>query len=136
MPISNINTGDQAFNAPPAVQPLPAPTPSQKIVQDANRTEFTTDSLGRVLGVKRINARHRFRVVKALSSATGEKPQALFLALVACACVSIDGEPVPFPHSEMTVEALISRLEQEGLDAVGACPAEKFPEATRQDLKN
>jgi hypothetical protein len=140
--ISNIRTDDiHPQHQQPRVAPLPAPipagpTPTQQIVQDANRIEYVTDSLGRVLGVKRINAKHRFRVVKALSTATGEKPQALFLALIACACCSVDGDQVPFPINEIQVEALISRLEQEGLDAIGECIATKFPDASRQDIKN
>jgi hypothetical protein len=135
--ISNITSGEQVFNAPaPNVQPLSAPTPSQRIIEDANRIEYTTDALGRTLGVTRISAKLRVRVVKALSAANGEKPQYLFMAMVACACVSIDGNPVVFPLNEITGDALISRLEHEGLDAIGECIAQKFPEATRQDIKN
>jgi hypothetical protein len=141
--ISNINTGEQAFGAPaaqpqpaPFVQPVAAPTPTQQIVDDANRIEYTTDSLGRTLGVTRINAKLRRRVLGAMSPENGEKGQLLFMSMIACACVSIDGVPVPFPMQEFTLNALIDRLEQEGMDAIGLCIAQKFPQVKRQELKN
>lgn len=138
-PISNITSGEQAFGAPAVVQPIPAaqaPTASQRIIEDANRIEYCTDAFGRTLGVTRINAKLRVRVVRALSASSGEKPQLLFMAMVACACVSIDGVQVPFPTTELQLDAHIFRLEQEGLDAIGECIAQKFPDATRQDIKN
>jgi hypothetical protein len=141
MPLGNVqHTVGGEQHVAPAVQHLAAPTqaltPSQRIIEDANRIEYTKDAFGRVLGVMRINAKLRVRVVKALSAGNGEKPQYLFMAMVACACVSIDGAPVQFPMSEIAVDALIFRLEQEGLDAVGECLAQNFPDASRQDIKN
>jgi hypothetical protein len=120
----------------PFVQPVAAPTPTQQIVDDANRIEYTTDSLGRTLGVTRINAKLRRRVLGAMSPENGEKGQLLFMSMIACACVSIDGVPVPFPMQEFTLNALIDRLEQEGMDAIGLCIAQKFPQVKRQELKN
>lgn len=125
--ISNIHTGHEA--------PRHAPTPTQQVVEDANRIEHTTDALGRTLGVTRLNAKLRRRVVKALSPSQGEKSQYLFMAMIACACVSIDGESVQFPTSELLIDALIDRLEQEGLDAIGLCIALKFTPA-KDELKN
>jgi hypothetical protein len=134
VPISNIHSGEQ--QPAPFVQPLAAPTPTQQIVQDANRIEYCTDSLGRTLGVTRINSKLRRRVLKAISAEQGEKSQYLFMAMISCACVSIDGVPVPFPTTELQIDALSDRLEQEGMDAIGLCIALNFPKAERADLKN
>ena len=131
MSIGNIQAGH-----PNHAQPVSAPSPTQQIVDDANRIEYTTDTLGRTLGVTRINAKLRRRVVKSLSPAQGDKQQYLFMALIACACVSIDGTPVQFPTSELLIDALIDRLEQEGLDAVGLCIALNFTPKQGEDLKN
>lgn len=128
--ISNINADH------PHVRPMSVPTPTQQIVEDANRIEYTTDSLGRTLGVTRLNAKLRRRVVKALSVEQGDKSQYLFMAMIACACVSIDGTPRPFPTNELQIDAQIDLLEQEGMDAIGLCIALNFPQAKKTDLKN
>ena len=127
--ISNINAGHPHHH-------VAAPTPTQQVVEDANRVEYTTDALGRTLGVTRLNAKLRRRVVKALSPSQGEKSQYLFMAMISCACVSIDGTPVPFPTSELQIDALIDRLEQEGMDAIGLCIALNFPATKAEELKN
>jgi len=56
--------------------------------------------------------------------------------MISCACVSIDGTPVPFPTSELQIDALIDRLEQEGMDAIGLCIALNFPATKAEELKN
>jgi hypothetical protein len=126
--VSNVTAGPT-----PSIQ---AVSPSQAIVQDANRVEYVTDKLGRRLGVKRVSASLRRRVLKAMSAANGDKPQLLFMAMIACACVSIDDAPVPFPTTELQIDALIDRLEQEGLDAAGETIATKFSPPPEDDLKN
>ncbi len=127
--LSNVTIGSPV-TAPAAVAVAPpaaiAPSPSQAVIADANRVEYTTDANGHRLGVKRINASLRRRVLKALSAESGEKGRLLVMATVACCCVEIDGSPVPFPASELQVEALIDRLEQEGLDAVATVLGTKF----------
>lgn len=124
--VENIQSG-------PAID---AVTPSQAIVNDANRIEYTTDSLGRRLGVKRMSASLKRRVLKALSAPSCGKDELLFMAMVACSCVEIDGQPVPFPTTELQVDALIDRLEQEGLSAIGIALADKFPVPKEEDVKN
>lgn len=130
--ISNIQTG----NHPHQVQPVAAPTPTQQVVDEANRIVYTTDALGRTLGVTRINAKLQRRVFKALSSESAEKTRYLMQALTVCACVSIDGTPVAFPTSELQIDALIDRLEQEGLDAIALCLATNFSRVAKEELKN
>lgn len=130
--ITNIRTDA------PSVEAL---APSQAIILDANRIEYAVDDLGRKLGVKRISASLRRKVLKALSAESGEKGQLFVMAATACCCVSINGDPVPFPMSEIAVDALIDRLEQEGLDAVATTLALKFSPPKKEgedknELKN
>lgn len=129
MSISNAHIGGQA----PVVSAI---TPTQQIVAESNRIEYVTDGLGRTLGVQRINLKLRRRVLKALSDQSAEKNKYHLMALVACSCVEIDGDKLAFPASELAVDALIDRLEQEGLDAVSMTLATKFPRATKDELKN
>jgi hypothetical protein len=126
--VSNVTAG-------PA--PVQAIAPSQAIINDANRIEYVTDRLGRRLGVKRVSASLRRKVLKALSAESGEKGQLFVMAATACCCVDIDGVPVPFPTTELQIDALVDRLEQEGLDAVATTLATKFsPPQAEDDLKN
>ena len=111
-------------------------TPTQAIVLDANRIEYTTDTMGRRLGVKRVNASLRRKVLKAMSADSGEKGQLFIMAATACCCVSIDGIDVPFPTTELQIDALIDRLEQEGLEAVATTIAVKFNSEREEDIKN
>ncbi|HYA07485.1 MAG TPA: hypothetical protein VEF90_16490 [Xanthobacteraceae bacterium] len=130
--LSNITVG-----APPTAAPSPAPlSPTQAIVADANRVEYATDSKGRNLGVVRFNASLRRRVLKALSAENGDKGQYFVMAATACCCVSIDGVPVPFPTTELQVDALIDRLDQEGLEAIAITIAEKFSSPREDSVKN
>lgn len=127
--VSNVSVGHPA--PPPAVV-----SPSQAIVADANRVEYVTDSLGRRLGVKRFSASSRRRVLKALSAESGEKGELRLMAMVACACVSIDDMPVVFPMTEVQVDALIDRLDQPGLDALSEGIAKFIPAQEEGALKN
>lgn len=131
--ISNVSIGQASHHAP-AIEAI---TPSQAIIQDANRVEYVTDSLGRRLGVKRFSASLKRRVLKAMSAESGTKQEYFMMAMVACACVSIDDMTVPFPQSEVAIDALIDRLETEGKDATIKALAKFSPqEDGGQDVKN
>lgn len=116
--------------------PAQAMTPSQAVIAEAGRVEYAVDSLGRRLGVTRISASLRRRVLKALSAANGEKGQYFVMAATAACCVSIDSVPVPFPTTELQVDALIDRLDDAGLECVAITIAEQFSPPQDQDLKN
>src|ERR1700689_5348690 len=95
--------------AGPVVMPEGAPTPTQQVILEANRIEYVKDSLGRTLGVPRINHSLRRRIVKALSREQGEKAQYVWWSMLACSCVSINGERVIFPTTEAQNDALNDR---------------------------
>jgi hypothetical protein len=105
-------------------------------VQDANRIEYGVDALGRKLGVARLTTSVRRRVIKAISAEQGQKDGYFTLAATACCCVSIDGAPVPFPGSELQIDALIDRLESEGLDCILSVMMQHFPVKSEESLKN
>lgn len=113
-------------DAPQVAAPL---SPTQKIILDANRIEYGIDAGGRKLGVCRISASLRRRVLKALSPEGGAKPSYFAMAVTAACCVSIDGEPVAFPQKEIQVDALIDRLDNDGLAEVSNVLVRCFPAA-------
>ncbi len=111
-------------------------TPTQQIVRDANRIEFGVDARGRKIGVMRLGMSVQRRVMKALSAESGAKSQYFNLAATAACCVSIDGQSVPFPTSELQIDTLIDRLDQEGLQTVASVIAEEFAPAGDREIKN
>lgn len=127
MSISNIQSGEQAF-----VQPQPAPFKSP-LVQQKSGDGITrvTDAKGRRIGVKPLTAIGMFDLTDALGDKASNA--ALFRqAMVAFACVEIDGVPVSPPQNLLTIRALITRLGFHGFSAV----AEALSIASADDVVN
>lgn len=120
------------------VQPPPPPvaSPSQQVVEDANRVAYGTDARGRNIGVMRLTMSRRRRALKALSAESADKAQYVGLASVACCVVSIDGRPLNFPTSEMILDALIDELDDEGFTCVNEVLAKEFPRRKVEEVKN
>jgi hypothetical protein len=129
LPISNITTGEQAFNAP-AVQPQPALVSPFVRQQDGDGITRVKDSNGRMIGVKPLTAIDMFRLTKAMGEDASNA--ALFRqAMVAVAAVEIDGAQVARPASMMTIEALITRLDFAALSPCRPLFLERQPTSTR-----
>ena len=78
-----------------------------------------TDARGRALSIKPPTALDRLRLFKAVGPVLAENPRYVGYATLAMAVTAIDGVPVPPPANEAQVEALVERLGDEGLVAVG-----------------
>lgn len=121
-------------------------TPTQAIVQDANRIVHVTDSRGRNIGVRRMNMSVRRRTLKAISTEQQDKSGYLDMAMMAACVVSIDGQPVdPLAGAghkrpdqvEADIDGLIDRLDTPGFRAVGKAILDNFPpEPDTETLKN
>ena len=94
-------------------------TPSARIVAEAARVVSARDGDGRVLEVRRPGALDRLRLFKAVGPVLAENERYLGYAMLAMCVVSIDGVPVPVPVNEGQLEALVGRLGDAGLVAVG-----------------
>ena len=126
--ISNLASG------PAAAVPM---SPSQAIIAEANKIDYTVDAAGRNLGVRRFNASLKRRVLKAISAESSEKPALWGMYLWSCAVASIDGLDVPFPTTELQVDALTDRIGLDGQAAVLKLWADQYaPTQTGDDLKN
>ena len=94
-------------------------TPSQRIVAEAAARLEVRDGLGRMLEVRRPGALDRLRLFKAVGPVLAENERYLGYAMLAMCVGGIDGVPVPSPVNEAQVEALVARLGDAGLVAVG-----------------
>jgi hypothetical protein len=103
-----------------------APSPSEQIIQDANRIVHVKDGKGRQLGIRKLDMSRRRRVLKVLSDEMSRKQQYLGLVMVAACVVEIDGEEISLPVTELQFDALIDRLDDAGFEAVGEAIQEHF----------
>ena len=78
-----------------------------------------TDTRARALTIKPPTALDRLRLFKAVGPVLAENPRYVGYATLAMAVTAIDGVPVPPPANEAQVEALVERLGDDGLVAVG-----------------
>jgi hypothetical protein len=93
--------------------------PSERIVSDAAREFDVTDTAARVLRIRRPGALDRLRLFKALGPVLSTNERYVGYAMLAMCVSSIDGIPQPAPASEGQLEALVQRLGDAGMVAIG-----------------
>lgn len=92
-----------------------ARTPMQEMTKDANKVVTVTDGKGRSITLMKPGIVWYFRMMKMI----GDYPQRYInLAYPMMFVTAIDGDPVGFPNSEAEIDAVISRLGDEGVSAV------------------
>lgn len=94
-------------------------TPTLRIVQEAAREVDITDSSGRILRVRRPGAIDRLRLFKAVGPGLASNDRYVGYAMLAMCVTSIDGVPQPSPANEGQLEALVQRLGDAGMVAIG-----------------
>ncbi len=94
-------------------------TPTQRIVAEAGAALAVTDATGRTLQFRRPGALDRLRLFKALGPVLSSNDRYVGYAMLAFCVVGIDDVPMPAPANEAQVEALVARLGDVGLAAVG-----------------
>ncbi len=102
-------------------------TPTQAFISTAQRTWDVTDALGRTLTVHRLTALDRLRLFKAVPAHLAYNERYLGEAGLAFAVTAIDGIPIPQPTNDPQIEAVIDRLGNEGIDAIGAALTPEEP---------
>jgi len=93
--------------------------PSVRLVAAAQVAPTVTDSRGRVLSLRRLTALDKLRLFKAAGPVLSQNQPWLGMAMLACSVAALDDVPVPPPITEGQVEALVARLGDDGLAAVG-----------------
>ena len=115
-------------------------TPTQRLVEDANRIVHVTDARGRVIGVRRLSLSVSRRVVKALGAKYDDNQRYLRLATIAACVVTIDGRNVDVFENgatEIVFDTLVDQIDNAGLAAVAEALEQFEPTAgSKEDLKN
>lgn len=113
--------------------------PSAQLIAKAIAETVITDARGRSIKLKKPGVLAQYRLIEILGeTAKNQVYMGMVLPLIFVA--EIDGDPVFQPSRKSEVEALIQRLDEDGIAAVMAGVNEHFgasdPEADKAALKN
>lgn len=114
-------------------------TPSAQVIAKATESTETTDARGRVITMRKPGVLAQYRLVEILGD-TAKNEVYMGMVLPLMFVTAIDGEAVlPFARKS-EVEALIQRLDEDGILAVADAVTKNYgkpdPEADRAALKN
>ena len=110
-------------------------------LEEAAETPLTTDvtdARGRAIAVRKVNALDRLKLFECVGADNSRNEAYLGYATLAWHVKSIAGEAVTRPGTKVQLEALVARLDEDGLAAVAeALPAlYGTPEESEATLKN
>jgi hypothetical protein len=111
-------------------------TPSARQIAAAQSAPEATDAQGRRLTLRRLTALDKLRLFKAAGPELARNQSWLGMALLAASVAAIDDIPVPQPASEGQIEAMVARLGDDGIDAVGKALAPEAPPLDASAAKN
>lgn len=114
--------------------------PSEQVVAEAKREVVVKDARGREIGLRKPGVLAQYRLPKVLGPELSENATYMKMVLPLLFVVSLEGQPVAFPQTDREIEALIQRLDEDGIVAVLHGVEANFgaqdPEATKADVKN
>ncbi len=94
-------------------------TPSARVIAAAQAAPSVTDAQGRRLHLRKLTALDKLRLFKAAGPGLAQNQPWLGMAVLAASVAAIDDVPVPPPGNEQQIEALVARLGDAGIAAVG-----------------
>jgi hypothetical protein len=97
-------------------------------------TESVTDSLGRSIVVRKPRSLDRMKVFELIGADNAKNEPYLGYAVLAYAVTSIDGSALPVPTTKIALEAVVKRLDDDGILAVSKAFA-KFNPASEDEAK-
>lgn len=100
-------------------------TPTQAIVKAASQTATVTDARGRSIAIRKLGPLDRMKLFEVVGPENSRNEQYVGYAALAFIVSAIDGEPVARPNSKLALEALVQRLDDDGMDAVARHLAEQ-----------
>lgn len=109
-------------------------TPSATIIAAASASHTVADSDGRRLSLRRLTALDKLRLFKAAGPVLAQNQPWLGMAMLACSVSAIDDVPVPPPASEQQIEALVSRLGDNGIAAAATALGGEAAQAPQAEL--
>lgn len=117
----------------------PEASPAAQAIAKAQAAAEVIDARGRIFTLKKPGVLAQFRLIEALGdTAQNQVYMAMVLPLIFVA--EIDGDPILLPTRKSEVEALIQRLDEDGIVAVQEGVKEHFgastPEQDKAAVKN
>lgn len=115
-------------------------SPTQQVIAKANAETIVTDATGRVIKIKKPGVLAQYRLVEIVGAEAAKNDVYMSMVLPLIFVAEIDDKPLPQPRSKAEVDALIQRLDEDGIAAVMKGVQEAFgnadPEADKAALKN
>ena len=113
--------------------------PSEDVVAEASLETTARDRRGRVFTLRKPNVLAQYRLVRTLGGEASKNEVYMNMIMPILWVAAIDGEEIPPFRTEMELEALILRIEEDGLVAIASAlggmsvpppaePAESVPE--------
>ena len=126
MQTDNLNPAGSGSSMGSALMPEPTEGTGGTYRARPVQTVTVTDRGGRKITIRRLTALDRLRTFEALGSKLCDNMLYVSYALSAVCVVAINGEQVSFPSSKLFIEALVSKLDEDGIHAATAAHKEHF----------
>lgn len=110
-------------------------TPAQEAVRQAAAEATVKDAQGRVLTLKRPSVLAQFQLVKMVGGAAAENQVYMAMILPLLYLAAIDGEAVRPPATQMQLDALIQRLDEDGITALADGVREHYAVASEEERR-
>jgi hypothetical protein len=109
-------------------------TPKVTDSTDQNKVVIT-DSTGRTLTIRKLNAFDRMKLFQAAGAELSENSAWIAYALCAGSVTAVNGAPESFPTSQRAIENMVKFLGDEGITAVSKAYKENFTVGESGDLE-
>lgn len=93
-------------------------TPSEQVIEQSQSEMVVTDSRGRSITLKNPGVLAQYRLVKMIGAEAAKNEVYVNMMLPILWVVRIDDSAIHAPSSEREIEALISRLGEEGIASI------------------
>lgn len=114
--------------------------PSEQLIKQAAQPVTVQDAKGRTIHMQKPGVLAQYRLVEAVGNEAAKNEMYMAMVMPLIYVFQIDDDPVVQPSTKLQVDALIQRLDEDGIAAVMAAIEEHFskptPEADKAVLKN
>jgi|SRR5579872_4999583 len=110
-------------------------TPSETHVREALKETIVEDARGRKIKLVRPPVLAQFKLIRMLGGEASANQTYVQMLLPLLYVAAIDGAPVFFPASELEIDALIARLDEDGIACVMKGVVENFAEQSSDERR-
>ena len=110
----------------PSVTMHDGETPSEAVIAAANATVTVRDERGRDITVRKLKTLDRMRLLELVGADNAMNDRYLGYATLAYCVACIDGDLVPTINTKVALEAVVQRLDDDGINAVASAVAANF----------